>query len=53
MIATGGGGGAALSGETHAVRSKNMNSRAFSCADSVPWRHDSGNSEPFEGEHVP
>jgi hypothetical protein len=53
VMATGGGGGCALSGDTHEVRSKNMNSSAFSCDDSVPWRHDSGNSPELNGVHWP
>jgi hypothetical protein len=40
---TAGGGGVALSGDTHEVRSKNRNSSAFSCDESVPWRQASGN----------
>lgn len=52
-MAVGGGGGTALSGETQEVRSKNMNSRAFSCDDSVPWRHASGNSPELNTEQVP
>ena len=37
-----GGGGAAWSGVTHAVRSKNMNSSAFSCAESGWLMHACG-----------
>ena len=51
VIAVGGGGGTALSGDTHEVRSKNMNSSAFSCDESVPWRHASGNSPGLNDEH--
>jgi hypothetical protein len=53
VMPTGGGGGAALSGDTQDVRSKNMNSSDFSCADSVPCRHDSGNLVALKGAHRP
>jgi hypothetical protein len=49
----GGGGGGALSGDTQDVRSKNMNSSAFSWADRAPWRHASGKAPALKGEHVP
>ena len=53
VIDTGGAGGAALSGDVQEVRSKNMNSSAFSCADSAPWRHASGNSLLLNGVQLP
>jgi len=40
-----GSDGTIASGVTHAVRSKNMNSSAFSCGESLPFRHDSGKSD--------
>ena len=43
-----GEGGTQLSGDTHAVRSKSMNSRAFSWADRSPLRHVRGNFAPEE-----
>ena len=51
-VVTGGGGGA-LSGVTHEVRSKNMNSSAFSCDERVPCRHASGKALPLLIEQVP
>ena len=47
-----GEGGTQLSGDTHAVRSKSMNSSAFSWADRSPLRHVRGNFAPVD-EHRP
>src|SRR5260221_8959423 len=47
-----GTGGTKLSGDTQAVRSKSMNSSAFSCAERSPLRHVSGNILPV-AEHLP
>jgi hypothetical protein len=47
-----GAGGTQLSGETQAVRSNNMNSSAFSCADRSPLRHVNGKRELVD-EHLP
>src|SRR5260221_518803 len=47
-----GTGGTKLSGDTHAVRSKSMNSSAFSCAERSPLRHVSGNILPV-AEQLP
>jgi hypothetical protein len=48
-----GGGGAVLSGEMHAVRSRSMNSRADSCGLSGPCAQAPGNAFELPPLHVP